>query len=279
MQGQTTRNGQADRNSETTAIANQHSLLVAPADDTVDIAALKREIDWLRQQLQQAQKMSTLGSLASSITHEFNNILMTIINYSKLGMRQQQETLRQKAFSQILDAGQRAATITTGILAYARKGSEQREAFDVVPLVEDTLLLVERDLNKHGIKLYKHFDDQARAIINANQIQQVLLNLIINARQASETGGRLLLSVAYSGDRTTVEEGVTDNGAGISPDKLPHIFDPFFSTKSGPDSTGKGGTGLGLSTCRDIIESHQGRIRVESKLGQGTTFVLKLPAA
>ena len=204
---------------------------------------------------------------------------MTIINYSKLGMRQQQETLRQKAFSQILDAGQRAATITTGILAYARKGSEQREAFDVVPLVEDTLLLVERDLNKHRIKLYKHFDDQARAIINANQIQQVLLNLIINARQASQTGGRLLLSVAYSGDRTMIEVGVTDNGAGIAPDKLPHIFDPFFSTKSGPDSTGKGGTGLGLSTCRDIIESHQGRIRVESTLGQGTTFVLKLPAA
>ena len=114
---------------------------------------------------------------------------------------------------------------------------------------------------------------------NGNQIQQVLLNLLINARQAMPQGGVILIKLAYDAASQLVELTVRDNGSGMPPDVLRKIFDPFFSTKSGPDASGKGGTGLGLSMCRDIIEAHHGRIRVDSTVGSGTAFNIKLPAA
>src|SRR5690606_26045834 len=104
------------------------------------------------------------------------------------------------------------------------------------------------------------------------------LNLIINARQAMDGGGDLTVSVAVSRETGLAEISVADSGSGIPADKLPHIFDPFFSTKTA-DQHGQGGTGLGLSLCREIIEAHKGRIRVESTPGVGTTFTLKLPLA
>jgi signal transduction histidine kinase len=115
-------------------------------------------------------------------------------------------------------------------------------------------------------------------MVNGNQIQQVLLNLLINARQAMPNGGQVVVRLAPDPETGMIDLAVRDTGTGISPDKLRHIFDPFFTTKSGPDASGKGGTGLGLSACRDIIESHRGRIRVESTVGKGTAFTLKLPA-
>jgi len=111
-----------------------------------------------------------------------------------------------------------------------------------------------------------------------SQIQQVVLNLIVNARQAMADGGRLRVAVRTNHDDDVAEIAIQDSGPGIPSDKLPKIFDPFFSTKSA-DRSGQGGTGLGLAVCRDIIESHKGRIRVESAVGRGTTFTLKLPLA
>jgi signal transduction histidine kinase len=112
-----------------------------------------------------------------------------------------------------------------------------------------------------------------------NQIQQVLLNLLINARQAMSSGGRLIIRLVHDEGAETVDLILRDTGSGIAPDKLPRIFEPFFTTKSGPDETGKGGTGLGLASCRQIIEAHHGRIRVESTVGKGTQFTIKLPVA
>ena len=115
------------------------------------------------------------------------------------------------------------------------------------------------------------------AYINGNQIQQMLLNLLINARQAMPSGGRVMIRLGYDAENDMVELVVRDNGVGIPADKLPKIFEPFYTTKQGPDASGKGGTGLGLSMCRDIIEAHHGRIRVDSTVGKGTAFTLKLP--
>jgi len=245
-------------------------------EKTVD-PQTQRQLAMMKQQLMQAQKMSSVGALASSITHEFNNILTTVINYAKMGLRHQDAATREKAFNKILDAGQRAAKITTGMLSYARNQSDRREPFDLVQLVQDVLVLTEKDLQKHRVSLDVDFVDHSRvAAVNTSQIQQVVLNLIINARQAMEGGGRLKITVRSNPESSMAEIAVQDTGCGIPADKLPQIFDPFFSTKSA-DADGRGGTGLGLAMCRDIIEAHQGRIRVESTMGQGTTFILKFP--
>jgi signal transduction histidine kinase len=123
----------------------------------------------------------------------------------------------------------------------------------------------------------KQFQPIPEAMVCSNQIQQVLLNLLINARQAMPGGGRVLIRLAHDAESNTVDLVVRDYGCGIPADKITKIFDPFYTTKSGPDASGKGGTGLGLSLCKDIIEAHHGRIRVDSTPGKGTAFTLKLP--
>ena len=240
------------------------------------IVQLKAEMAELRKQLVQAQKMSSVGALASSITHEFNNILTTTINYAKMGLRHKDAATREKAFNKILNAGQRASKITTGMLSYARNGSNRMEPADLVVLVEDVLVLIEKDLQMHRVQLQTDFSDRPQASVNASQIQQVLLNLIVNARQAMGTGGQLFISVKTNAEAGMGEISVRDTGGGIPADKLRNIFQPFYSTKEA-DERGQGGTGLGLSLCKDIIETHKGRIRVESTPGRGTTFMLRLP--
>jgi two-component system, NtrC family, sensor kinase len=240
---------------------------------------LEQQLAILREQLAQAQKLTALGELVSTTTHEFNNVLMTIINYAKMGLRHKDQPTRDKSFEKILAASQRAAQITNGILAFARNRSTSLEPTDVRRLVDDSLLLLEREMNKYRVRVEKQFDDVPPAIANGNQIQQVLMNLLINARQAMPNGGTLLVRLIHDAANQTVDLIVRDSGCGMAPETLRRIFDPFFSTKSGPDSSGKGGTGLGLSMCRDIIEAHHGRIRVESTLGKGTMFTIKLPVA
>ena len=243
-----------------------------------DRAELERQIQELKQQLLQAQKLSTIGSLASSMTHEFNNILTTVINYAKLGLRHKDNATREKALDKILSAGQRAARITTGLLSYARRGNDRREPTDLIALAHEVLVLVEKDLQVHRVRLNTNFDPQpVIADVNASQIQQVLLNLIVNARQAMELGGQLTITVRAA-DGTTAEISVRDSGHGIPADELRKIFDQFFTTKTA-DAQGQGGTGLGLSLAREVIEAHRGRIRVESTVGRGTNFTLKLPLA
>ncbi|MFO1008367.1 MAG: ATP-binding protein [Planctomycetaceae bacterium] len=231
----------------------------------------------MRQQLMQAQKLTSVGALASSITHEFNNILMTVINYAKMGLRHKEPATRDKAFDRILSAGQRAAKITTGMLSYAKGKTTQREAFRLTQLVEDVLVLVEKDLQVHRIRLEKNFDENVWAEVNSGQIQQVLINLIINARQAMDGGGSLHIGVSLNRESGTSEITVRDTGSGIPADKLPRIFDQFYSTKT-PDEQGQGGSGLGLALCKEIIDTHRGRIRVESTVGRGTTFTLRFPS-
>jgi signal transduction histidine kinase len=237
---------------------------------------LQKQIADLQHKVIQAQKMGSVGALASSMTHEFNNILTTIINYAKMGLRHKDNATREKAFDKILSSGQRAAKITTGILSYVRDQSDRKEAIDLVTLIENVLVLVEKDLQIHRVQLQTDFSDRVWADVNANQVQQVLLNLIINARQAMNGGGRMFVSVQINQKDGMAEIAIRDTGSGIPAEKLPKIFAPFFSTKQA-DAQGQGGTGLGLALCREVIEAHKGRIRVESTVGKGTTFTLRFP--
>jgi signal transduction histidine kinase len=243
-----------------------------------DSVSPQKQIEVLKQQLAQAQKLTALGELASTTTHEFNNVLTTVINYAKMGLRHTDDATRNKCFEKILAAGNRAAKITNGVLGVARNRSTALEPTDLAKLVDDSLFLLEREMRKYRISIDKQFQPIPEAMINGNQIQQVLLNLLINARQAMPNGGDVVIRLATDPKTGMIDLVVRDAGSGIPPDKLRHIFDPFFTTKSGPDASGKGGTGLGLSACRDIIESHRGRIRVESTVGKGTAFTIKLPA-
>lgn len=241
--------------------------------------SLAERVQILQQQLREAQKLTALGELASTTTHEFNNVLMTIINYAKIGLRHKDAPTRDKAFEKILAAGNRAAKITNGVLGLARNRSESREPTDLIPLVDDAMVLLEREMNKYRIRVDKQFQPVPPVLVCGNQIQQVLLNLLINARQAMPNGGRIVIRTAWDEASGMVDLTVRDSGSGIPQEKLARIFDRFYSTKRGPDASGKGGTGLGLAMCRDIIQSHEGRIRVESTVGKGTAFTLRLPVA
>lgn len=246
---------------------------------TDEAISLERKIEQLEAELRQTRRMAALGDLVSTTTHEFNNILTTIINYAKLGLRHKDEASRDKALTKILSAAGRAEKITNGVLGMARNRGHERIPTDLAVLIESSLVLMERELQKYRIQLVTQFEPAPLALVSGNEIQQVLLNLLTNARQAMARGGQILIRVAPDVAANTVDLTVRDNGSGIPPEVLPRIFDRYFSTKHGPDESGKGGTGVGLAMCREIIESHQGKIRVESTVGAGTAFTLKLPVA
>jgi len=226
------------------------------------------------------QSMAALGELTSTATHEFNNVLMTVINYAKLGIRNRDDASRDKALTKILEASERAAKITGTILAQARNRSESMEPTDLEGIIRDAMVLLEREMRNYRVAVEIEVDPATpKAMASGNQLQRVLLNLLINARQAMPDGGTILVRLSPSSEPGFVELIVRDSGAGIERDKLPSIFDAFYSTKDGPDETGKGGTGLGLAACKEVIDAHQGRIRVESSVGVGTAFIIRLPNA
>ena len=242
-----------------------------------EVMASHSETDQLREQLLRAQRLSSVGTLATSVAHEFNNILTTIINYARLALRTpQDETARTQALEKILKGSQRAATIINSMLGFARNNASQREMVDIAGLVEESLILTGKDLSKHHVKVETEFHDRPRAPVIPGQIEQILLNLIINARQAMPRGGHLRIEVRENPQTHMAEIRICDTGVGIPPEQLRLIFEPFYTTKE-PDENGHGGSGLGLSVCRQIIEQHQGRIRVESLVGKGSKFTVKLP--
>lgn len=244
---------------------------------TIEQDASSKPLSIEKSQLEALERLASIGAVAASVTHEFNNILTTIINHAKLGARSTNPDSAHRAFEKILDSARRAAKITTGVLALARNRSSRPELVDVVELVEQVLIVCDKDLRSHRIRLECQFPARPKAELVAAQIEQVLLNLVINARQAMAAGGVLTVGVRENAANATVEIFVKDTGSGIAPENLPRIFDPFFSTKQGPDDSGHGGSGLGLSLCKEIVSRHRGRIRVESLVGQGTTFTIKLP--
>lgn len=244
------------------------------------LAALERENEQLKQQLKNSEGLIALGELAGTTTHEFNNIIMTVMNYAKLGLRHKDDAMRDKAFNIILEASQKAAKVTQCILGQARNRSQDLEPTDLATLTDDAMLLLERELNKYKIQFEKDYEANVPKIMaRGNQIQQVIFNLVINARQAMPDGGRLQIRIGFDEKENQVVWQVRDWGTGIPEDVLPHIFEPFFTTKKGPDASGKGGSGVGLAACKDIIQKHGGKIRVDSAVGKGTAFTIRFPVA
>jgi len=228
----------------------------------------------LQQQLAQAQKLTALGELASTVTHEFNNVLMTIINYAKMGLRHKDEATRDKAFEKILAASERAATITNSVLGMARNRSDSFEPTDLAAIIKETLILVEREMRKYHVSVEMQIQQVPPANAIGNQVQQVLLNLLINARQATPEGGRVIIGLSHDASNDSVDLMVRDTGSGMPQEVIKQLFTPFFTTKQ----LGKG-TGMGLAIVYGVVKMHSGDVTVESEVGKGTTFLIRLPLA
>lgn len=263
-----------------TAPALGSAELTAMLQRQLEVARLRHaaEVAALRRQVLDAQKAASLGELLGTTTHEFNNALTTILNYARMGLRHRDQPTRDKALERILSSGTRAAKITASILNMSRHGSTRFEPTHLELLMEDALVLLEREMMKYRVQVEREFSPVPRVLANPSQIQQVLINLLVNARQAMAGGGRLILRLSQQESLGVVDLLVRDTGCGMTQDVMRRMFDPHYSTKSGPDETGKGGCGLGLSACREIIEGHRGRIRVESAPGKGTAITIRLPA-
>jgi signal transduction histidine kinase len=241
--------------------------------------SLEDHIALLKAQLEQTQRLAAIGELTSTATHEFNNLLMSILNYAKLGLRHRDDTSRDRAFEKILDASNRATKVVNSVLGMARNRSGEMEPTDLAPVIRDALVLLEREMRKYRIIVESQIEETPLVMASGNEIQRVLLNLLTNARQALRQGGTIRVRLHHDREASSVVLTVRDDGCGIPSEHLAKIFDPFFTTKSGPDASGKGGTGLGLSVCREIIERHHGKIRVESAPNKGTAFLIRLPVA
>src|SRR5437660_2284586 len=188
-------------------------------DDAMDsngcgLPAPQEQIAALEQQLARMQKLAALGELTSTTTHEFNNVLMTILNYARMGLRHKDEPTRDKALEKILAAAQRASKITSTILAVARNRSGSFEPTNLRKIVEDTLVLLERELTKYRIAVETHLAEVPEVHAQGNQIQQVLLNLLINARQAMSNGGRAIIRLEHDPATSMVDLVIRDTGSG-----------------------------------------------------------------
>ncbi|HET9402769.1 MAG TPA: response regulator [Candidatus Acidoferrales bacterium] len=251
-------------------------------------ARLRREHKEAEQRMRQLEKFEAIGQLAGGIAHDFNNVIGAIQGWAQLGLDESQANNRaSKYFQSIRDQSQRAADLTRQLLAYARRQVLEPRNTDLNRLVSETVALLRRVIGAQiEVKLDLASEPQITRTDPA-QIEQVLMNLCLNARDAMPNGGRLnietstvQLDASFCAQRKYLQPGeyillvVSDTGTGMDEATQARIFEPFFTTKE----VGKG-TGLGLATVFGIVKQHSGAIEVESKLGRGTAFRVYLPAS
>lgn len=259
---------------------------VIPLDQAIDaqIAQMQAQLDSVREQLMESQRLATIGTITAVIAHEFNNLLTPIVSYSQYALQSAESDkpdmeLIKKALSKSFQSSNKAGKICTSMLSLARGQSIFGEV-SVQLLVDEVLMVLARDPQKDGIALRVQVQPDLKVHGDPVQLEQVLLNLLINARQAMlGKGGSLSVKAAKLEDQNEIRIQVTDTGPGISEKLLPKIFQPFFTTKGTAKPGEQRGTGLGLAICKEIVEHHKGRILVESEVGRGTTFNIFLPIA
>jgi signal transduction histidine kinase len=225
----------------------------------------------LEDQLRQSQKMEAVGTLAGGIAHDFNNLLTIIIGYTQLARTREPDNPALKGdLEQISRSSDQAAALTRQLLSFSRKQMVLPTVLNLNDCIHETLKMLRRIIGE-DIRLDTELDPNLPPIeADPGQMDQVLMNLAVNARDAMAGGGVLGFRTRRSGDQ--VELHVSDTGAGIDEKVLPHIFEPFFTTKE----MGRG-TGLGLATVYAAVQQAHGNIRVESRVDEGTTFIITLP--
>jgi two-component system NtrC family sensor kinase len=239
---------------------------------------LKHRMEELRttqqQQLVQAAKLAAIGELAASVAHELNNPLTVILGVACL-LRDQSEpgSKVETQLGVVSEQATRAGKIARSLLDFSRKRESRHEPVNINVLVPRTLELMGAKLRRRSVQIETRLAPDLPAMLgDADQLTQVLINLVGNAADAMPDGGRLVVATEVRPDTDSVVLSVSDTGTGISEAQLPHIFDAFYTTK--PE--GKG-TGLGLSVTAGIVKGHSGTIEVESEPGRGTTMRVCLP--
>ena len=240
----------------------------------------------LEAQLLQAQKMDAIGQLAGGVAHDFNNLLMVISSYAELSLDSltPEHPLHQK-LTEIIKASHRAADLTRQLLAFSRKQIQSLQSLDLNSVVQELERMLPRLIGEHIQVSLKRDNDLGRIHADPVQMEQIIINLATNARDAMRKGGKLLIETSnvhldesYVHRRPMVPPGdyvllsVSDCGEGIAPEHLPHIFEPFFTTKKEGE-----GTGLGLATVYGIVKQSGGFVWVYSEPGMGTTFKIYFP--
>ncbi|MGV3724130.1 MAG: two-component system sensor histidine kinase NtrB, partial [Actinomycetota bacterium] len=253
----------------------------------VSVARDVSERQQLEEQVRQSQKMEAIGKLAGGVAHDFNNLLCVISGYAELClMRLPESDPSQKMLSEIRSAGEQAARLTRQLLAFSRQQVLAPTVLDLNEVVRDVRTMLRRLIGEDVLLTTMLAPDLCRVQVDAGQINQVIMNLAINARDAMPDGGQLILETFNVdrplADRETTGEtrmqkavllSVTDTGWGMTPEVRERIFEPFYTTK------GMGrGTGLGLAVVHGIVKQSGGEIEVETAEGEGTTFRIYLPA-
>ena len=237
---------------------------------------LEEQFQKLRQALTHSHRLATLGTLASVIAHEYNNILTPVISYAQLALARPDDTqLLIKAVEKALQGAQRATQVSSSLLGFARDGDQQTTAH-LPTVVQETVACMGRDPKKDGIDLILSIPD-IRVKIAPVSLQQVLLNLLLNARQAMrKRGGQLRVTARVDNDNLARID-VADTGPGIPEAVREHLFEPFVTLRPDGDTSESKGTGLGLAICKDLITNAGGSITYTTKTNIGTTFTLYVP--
>jgi signal transduction histidine kinase/ActR/RegA family two-component response regulator len=233
-----------------------------------------QQLDQARQQVIRSDKLSALGQLIAGVAHELNNPLTTVIGRTEIMLGQTEDEKTVRDLEQILTQGQRAAKVVKNLLSFARETSPEKQLSDINEILNNALEILEYDFRVSNIEVKAQLDPELpQTMADANQMQQVFVNIINNAQQAmkeKDKPGRLTVQTMRHADRLRVE--FTDTGPGIPLIQQEHILEPFYTTKSESK-----GTGLGLSISYGIVRAHGGNIAFRSSEGEGSTFVVDLP--
>lgn len=251
------------------------------------------EIDQLRAQSEHLGRLATLGTLSATVAHEFNNLLTPPSAYAKMALKDLERdptdtSMAKKALAKCASGSDKAQRICSAILDFAR-GRNAGGSCHVAQVLDEALLAMGRDLTKDGIKLAVDVSPELVVPVDPVELEHVLLNLMINARDAmlAEGGRRGTLRIQATQTASAVAIEVSDTGCGIEPELLERVFEPFFTTRNrrpaavAGDAAGasRSGTGLGLSLCRQIVQRYGGTLVARSTLGAGSDFTLLLPRA
>ena len=233
---------------------------------------MERKLRDAQEKLLQSEKLAAMGELTSQIAHELNNPLYGIMNTLELLKTEvSPQNKRRKVLDMALSETERLAELLRKMLRFSKPDEEEKQPTDINEILDEILLLVGKQLQENSIRVSRSFEDNLENVYaSRNQLRQVFLNMIANARHAMPDGGTLTIKTMAKGKNIYIE--ITDTGTGIKEEDIDKIFDPFFTTKESIKDVG-----IGLSLCNEFIEGHDGDIKVSSQWGSGTTFTISLP--